>query len=367
MVSISIILPTAREDYSIVGLPNLHMFQSTIESLKKQSFKDFELIIIDALWHLRSGLFEKGGMFDKEKLGFNVKHIPVEHNKLFNHSFWLSEERRRWAVSGTLNTALIHAKGELVVRIDDCSMFDSDYIKKFWDNYQTGLWAQAMHIRWLGDKPACLNEEYRKIGYEYNSGKGSGGWDANREELLKKLYGENGLIRDTRYQTVKDKGGRMIIPSDWPWTYGYTSFPLDVALKVNGYCELMDGQKSLEDVDFGSRLSMAGYSGKFVLDIGLQVIEYEHLGISTKIIDPNTKPIVCNYAIYLINKKKNIWKANSRILSEEDIEFIRKESLKPPCSPEPNFYDDNCRGKMFDIWKRNQPIFDLKEERKLYE
>ena len=74
----------------------------------------------------------------------------------------------------------------------------------------------------------------------------------------------------------------------------------------------------------------------------------------------------CNYAIYLINRKRNRWKANSNILSEKDVEFIRSESLKSPCSPSPNFYDENCRGKMFNIWTRNQPVFDLKEERKFY-
>lgn len=364
MVEISVIMSSARDDYPIIEMPDLHMLQPTIESLKNQSFKDFEFILCDALYNYRSKLFE-GRPFDKDKLGFVVKHIPVEHNPMFNHAFWLGH--RRWAVCGQLNTCLIHANGSLIVRVDDCSEFDSSYLRKFWDTYQTGLWANAMHVKWLGGKPAYLNDEYRKKGYESSTSINYGYknyFDLNRDEILRKIYGENGLIRDTRYEIVKKEGGRKIgFPE---WFYGYSSFTLDAALKINGFSENMDGDKSLEDSDFGSRLTMAGYENKFLLDIDLQVIEHEHGPVSNKVIDSGSKNIKCNYAIYLINRKRNRWKANSSILSEKDIEFIRSESLKHPCSPTPNFYDDNCKGKMFNIWTRNQPVFDLKEERKLY-
>ena len=78
MVSISIILPTAREDYSIIGSPNLHIFAPTLESLRNQTFKDFELIIIDGLYHFRQKLFQ-GEPFHKDKFAFHIEHIPIEH------------------------------------------------------------------------------------------------------------------------------------------------------------------------------------------------------------------------------------------------------------------------------------------------
>lgn len=363
MVSISIILPTARGDYPIVGLPNIHMFQPTIESLKIQTFKDFELIIIDALHNLRPKLFQ-GEPFRPDTLPFNVRHVPIALTPKFNHRFWM--DNKRWNVCGTLNTGIIHAKGELLVRIDDCSEFDSDFLKRFWEGYQSGYWPCAMHIRYLDGKPARLNKEYLKKGYEASSYYILD-FDRDtkkRDETLRNIYGEGGLIRDTRYDIVKKEGGRKIAPPEW--YYGYSSVSLEAALKVNGYDELFDGDKSLEDADMGSRLQMAGYENKFLLDINHQVIEHEHGPIVENLIDNNTKPVKCNYAIYLVNRKRNRWKANSSILSEKDVEFIRSESLKPPCSPTPNFYDDNCRGKMFNIWTRNQPVFDLKEERKLY-
>jgi glycosyltransferase involved in cell wall biosynthesis len=360
MVSISVIMATARDNCPIVGLPNLHMLQPTIESLNSQTFKDFEFIMIDALYNKRSKLFE-GDPFHKERSQFTIKHIPVEHNNNFNHRFWL--DNKRWNVCGTLNTGIIHAEGELLVRIDDCSEFESDYLKKFWDGYQSGYFPMAMHIKYLEGRPAVLNKEYLdKRGEVDHYRKGLS--RTERDSLLKKLYGENGLIRDTRYNIVKKEGGRKIAPPEW--YYGYSSVPLEAALKVNGYDELFDGDKSLEDADMGSRLEMAGYKNKFLLDVNHQVIEHEHGPIAEDLFDKNTRPIKCNYAIYLTNRNKNRWKANSGILSEKDVEFIREESLKSPCSPTSNFYDDNCRGKMFDIWVRNQPMFDLKEERKFY-
>jgi hypothetical protein len=227
-----------------------------------------------------------------------------------------------------------------------------------------------MHVRWLGEKPAYLNDEYRKKGYEMNIGGtsgGSGGWDVgNRDELLKKLYGEDGLIRDSRYQKVVEAGGRMIASSDW--YYGYSSVPLEVALKVNGWDELFDADKSLEDSDMGNRLTMAGYANKFLLDVNHQVVEYEHGPVSTKVIDGGVKPIKCNYSLYLLNKNKNRFRANSNVLDSKELKFVRKESLKSPCSPGGVswYYDENCEGMLFDIWSKNQPQFSLVDERKLY-
>lgn len=358
MPQISIIMSTARDDFPIIGLPDVHMLQPTIESLKIQKFQNFEFIFCDALYNYRPNLF-KGEPFDKEKLGFVVKHIPVEHNSRFNHAFWLGH--RRWNICGQLNSCLIHASGELVVRIDDCAEFDSRYLQRIWDEYETGLWLQGMHIRYLEGKPARLNKEYMEKGYE---AKLSFTFEPNRDELLKKIYGENGLIRDSRYKLVNEGGGRIIGSEEW--FYGYSSFTLEAALKVNGFCELFDGDKSLEDSDMGSRLVTTGYNGKFLLDVKHQVIEHEHMAVSSKIVDTNVKPIKCNWSLYQVNKRKNRWKANSRILSEKDVEFVRSESLKPPCSPTPNFYDSDCRGKMFEMWVKNQPVFDLVEERKFY-
>jgi len=346
MLDISVIMPTARDDYSIIGQPDLHYLKPTIDSLSKQTFKDFEFILVDALQDQKES-------YDFSKLPFPIKHIPVHPN----HRFWL--DMKRWNVCGALNTGIIHAEGELIVRIDDCSEFEPDFLQRFWDGYQSGYFPLAMHIRYLGGKPARLNEEYHKEGYE---AKHSDTFEKGEKlDILKRIYGDEGLIRDTRYKVVKARGGRMIAPINW--YYGYSSASLEALLKINGYDELFDGDKSLEDADAGSRLTMAGYGGKFLLDVDHQVIEHEHKPIPESLITRGFKPIKCNYAIYLANQRKRRWKANSDNLTEEDLKFIVEESLKPPCSPRPDFYENDCQGDLFKLWAANQPKFDLRVER----
>jgi hypothetical protein len=99
------------------------------------------------------------------------------------------------------------------------------------------------------------------------------------------------------------------------------------------------------------------------LDVDHQVIEHEHLPIPSDVVTPNQGNVKCNYALFLLSKNKNRWRANSQKLTDDEIEFVRQESLKPPCSPRPNFYEDDCRGKLFDLWVQNQNLFDLREER----
>jgi hypothetical protein len=329
-----------------MGLPEWHTFYPTFEALLQQSFKDFEVIVVDALYPKRKEWLDK-------KWSFPFKYVPVHPN----HRFWL--DRKRWNICGTLNTGILHAEGELIVRIDDCSEFDQLFLQKFWDGYNQGYFPLAMHVRYLGGKPARFDQEYREKGYEAKHAlivEKEG-----RIDVLRRLYGEGGIVRDTRWTTVEQKGGKMIAPS--MWYYGYSSISLEAALKVNGYDENFDADKSLEDMDMGNRLAMAGYKNMFLLDVTHSVIEHEHEPIPSEIIAGDVKPIKCNYALYLRNEKRKRWKANSDKLTEEDIEFIRSESLKPPCSPRPDFYADDCEGKLFKLWVDRQAIFDLREER----
>ncbi|KKN07879.1 hypothetical protein LCGC14_1062520 [marine sediment metagenome] len=347
MLDLSVILPLARDDFPIIGLPSIHVLEPTFHSLETQTFKDFELVVVDALYP------QKREWIEAREWSFPVKYVPVHPN----HRFWL--DRGMWNVCGQLNTGILYVEGELIVRIDDCSEFGEDFLQRFWDGYQSGYFPLAMHMKYLKGKPARYDEEYRKEGHE---AKYSESFEKGEKlEILKRLYGEDGLVRDTRYQVVKARGGRMIAPPDW--YYGYSSASLEALLKINGYDELFDGNKSLEDADAGSRLTMAGYGGKFLLDIDHQVIEHEHKPIPESLIARGLKPIKCNWAIYLLNRRKRRWRANSDNLTEEDLEFIRLESLKPPCSPNPDFYDENCEGELWKLWASNQPIFDLRVER----
>lgn len=342
-MNISVILPTARNDYPLQGLPSIHIFEPTFHSLEDQTFKDFELIVVDALWPAKREWIEA------RDWSFPIKYVPVHPN----HRFWL--DRKRWNVCGALNTALIHAEGNLIVRVDDCSEFKEDFLHRYWEGYQREYFPMAMHTRYRNGKQAYYNEKYRKSGYDFVRE------EPDRKKILDKIYDEGDPIRDTRWKIVESRDGSMIGPPQW--FYGYSSLSLEAALKVNGFNELFDGDKGQEDQEMGLRLSMAGYNGLFLLDVNHWVIEHEHGPISLDVVEKDKRNIKCNYAIFLLNRRERRWRANSEKLTEEDLDFIRAESLKPPCSPRPNFYHEDCQGELFDLWASNQPIFDLREER----
>ncbi len=343
MCDISVIMPTARDNYPIIGSPSIHVLEPTFPSLETQTFRDFELIVIDALYP------QKSEWIEAQEWSFPVKYVPVHPN----HRFWL--DRGRWNVCGQLNTGILYAEGELIVRIDDCSEFGEDFLQRFWEGYQQGYFPLAMHTKYIGGHQALNNEDYRQSGYEFAEG------GPDRKRILERVYGEGNPIRDSRWPIVDRNGGRMIGPSQW--FYGYSSMSIEAALKVNGFNELFDGDKGQEDQEMGLRLSMAGYRDIFLLDVNHWVIEHEHLPVPDEVINRDKGNIKCNYAIFLLNERKKRWRANSDKLTDEDLEFIVEESLKPPCSPEPNFYDENCEGELWKIWASNQPLFDLRTER----
>lgn len=340
MHDISIILVTARDDFSIIGLPETHILGPCIKSLRNQTFKDFELVVVDSLIDIRPNMFN-GQPFQKDKLLFDVKHVPVHPN----HRFWL--DRKMWNFCGCLNTAIIHSEGELIVKLDDCSQFKDDYLERIWESYKSGYFPLAWHTKYRGGKQVYYTEEYKQK-------------HPKKKIALRKSYKRGNPIRDTRWSIVKQRG-KMLAPHNW--FYGYSSYPTKAALKVNGYDENMDPTHGLDDIDMGSRLEMAGYKGLFLLDIDLWVIEHEHKGISKHAISYDRKPVVCNYAHYLTSRKKNRWRANSYKLTEEDLEFIKEEGHRPPCSPQPDFYEDDMEGSLFKAWAEREPMFDLREER----
>jgi glycosyltransferase involved in cell wall biosynthesis len=341
-MKISVILACARDDYPIIGMENTHVFEPTLKSLESQTFDDFEFIVVDALWEWRKDYFRN------KRFSFLIKHLKPKP------SVW--EKIGAWRVCSMLNTGIIHAEGELVVRVDDCSSFGPDFLKKFWDWYKKGYFAQALVAYHHGRQPMIYNEETRKL-YAETCSAVKGETYQQIIEKLNKLYKPGEIIRDSRWRFVEGKG--CVFGNMHGWFYGYGSVSLEAFLKINGYDENFDQCKSLEETDVGSRLEMAGYSN-LVIDEALTVVEHFHGPVSKKAIWYEGLPAKCNYALYRLNRDKRRFRANSDKLTEGDLKFIWEETCRSPCS---HVGGKDYDYEMFKFWSENQSIFDLKEER----
>ena len=349
MVSISCVLPSARDSYTVLDLPDLHIFQSPFESMSRQTFRDFELVICDSLWPSRRDFVEE------KNWGFEVKYVPPHPN----HRYWI--DRGRWAVCEQLNSAILQAEGELLVRVDDCSMFDPSYLQRIWDEYQKGNFLLAMHSRWHGGKQAYYTSEYLENGYE---AKYSAAREPDRRATLDRIYGKGQPVRDTRWPVVEQRGGRMAAPPEW--FYGYSACSLEAMLKINGYNERFDSDKSEEDQNCGLRLALAGYTN-FVLDTRHTVIEHEHGPVSEMVIKPGQKVMKCNHALYLLDEMRRSYYANSRKLSRGDCDWIRA-NICPICPNHVRCKTEELGGRFYnddliEQFLAGQRTFDLREER----
>jgi len=340
MVNISIVLTTCRESYgAMMGVEDWELFTPTIESLKKQTMMDFELVVVDALHHERSERFRNAD------LPFKVKHIPFtsKESRWLKHGIYNNVQQR--------NKGIIYSDGELVVFAADCCEFSPQAMEYYWYWHKEGLMPQAV--------------------FRYNKGG-------------KPLYdGKNELIRDHRWDEL-DKSSTGKITYTWTnWFREYGAVPMEALLKINGFDELFDGSKGLEDVEIGVRLALIGY-GKYVLDQHLYVIENCHYAIPERLFTeehrlrgirvvadwkgPDTRhynrAFKDNYSIMMYNWMHKRWRANSDILSDEAIQEIKQFSLQQFATGvlegEPILWEESPH---FHYWKENQPIFNLREER----
>ncbi len=199
MVDITVALCTKRKE------PH---FDWAIESLKNQTFKDFEYIIIDGHYNERKDLIKD--LIEKEKPFFECKHIPDKPSR------W---KGKRPAISNARNTAIIYAKGKYIVFHDDNCKMPPDWLEN--------------HINWLESGHVVAGNW---ITYKSETDIGPYGWEH-------------------RYNLVKEP---KIIGGHWFYT-GNCSFSLNAAFDINGFDEELDGEQGQEDINFGIRAERKGY------------------------------------------------------------------------------------------------------------
>lgn len=353
---ISVILNTARSNFPMIGFPNINHLFYVINSLNRQTFKDFELIISDYIHSSRKIDWKEAGQAD-----FPIYHVPIDHSKAHSGGYC--------AISGGKNNGIMYSSGRYLVFLDDCCAFEKNFLFIIFNNWaQRKLFTNAFHRKEIGTQ-SYLNESGEQI-----------------VDCRYKLLGEQQELIDCFHM------------------YGYSSMSIDAALKINGFDEMFDGSRQLEDIECGERLKLNGF--RILLSKSSFVNEQEHFEIGKGPdsgcsceegkchhwsnpstgedlirLNPNLR---CNGPYYYLKTQRpleNRMVANIHGLSQEE-----KKQIKPcyklegyrsgDCHPTGkmcmvsgvgcNWLDENGRLKYMDTQDfiyDNPPIFDLKNMR----
>lgn len=336
----SVLLNTARSDDAFPkpkptdGPKNI--LRSLADDLAAQTFlkSDFELVITD-------GLFAKRGRtFERHDYPFRILHVPPKETAMTREG--------RPAICAYKNTAIAHARGELLLTVDDGSVLDSRFLERTWLAWGKRHCLSALAYAVRPDGTPMVGEVYQ---------------DSRRIYL-----GAEG-------QCVGPLNGNVMTPPG----QGFMAFPLEAAVRLNGYDEMFDGARGLEDMDFGARLQGAGY--RIGLDQAHRVGLYEHGGWDPALFadadDGSQGVIKCAQTTFRIRGCKEI-RANARPWTDEEWARVtpRCVHLDPtenrfctlfPPRTNPCPYVGRCSDREHPglrAQRENPPVFDLMELRR---
>ena len=319
---LSVVVTTCRDDFPMKHKPSLHVLALIVENCLKQNFADFELIVVDLMWKKRKNYLEK----NFSDMPFPILHIP-DKSSIFRD---LSLTR----ICSARNTALLYARGHCVVFSDDCQDWSENAFERL------HAWGQNGHgatIRFFRDKGRGAYEDDSR-------------WVA---------HGINGTLRT------------KVVPASGIGYMGGTlsMCPLENMLECNGWDEMFDGSRQLEDSDMAKRLEVTGL--QMALEGHAQVTEHTHDACSGHIHRFGVT-VKCNgtyiYPIWKAQPERVV--ANDRVLTDGEIDlFMPGECpiLKPggKCGTS----GDKCesqwkRRSLMNIYKDQRLVFDLRELRK---
>lgn len=337
-MKISIIYGTARPDYPLIDLPSVHQFTPFLESLQRQTFKDFEVIISDVLHEKREYAFSK--------YSFPIKHVDPK-------PFSWALKKGLWGLQDGFNWGLVHAEGELLLWFGDCcELVNDDSLQLWWNWYMKGYFAQALVVYYKGNQPFFVNDAI-KMKYVV----GQAGPEDFKKQVEESILKD--VVRDSRWQYV-ERSPNGIFDANGELFYGYASSSLEAMLRINGYDSNFDGSKALGDVEAGLRLERIDC--RFVLDKRLWLVERAHKPIPKEVLwGMPEKDFRSNYSLMMLNKEKNRVKANDYKLTREELEWIVEHGTHWSV-PRPK--KGSYRHKLLMEWFRNPPLYDLRELRR---
>jgi hypothetical protein len=127
---ISLVLCTVRPDYPYLDHPDWHVLGKVVEDLSKQTYTNFELIIVDGLHGKRDWKIPSG-------LPFATCWAPPAEN------YWTRIGAP--AISTYRNTGICYSEGSFVINLDDCCVLPEDFVETYVDALnQYGVYIQAL-------------------------------------------------------------------------------------------------------------------------------------------------------------------------------------------------------------------------------
>lgn len=243
---ISVLLCTVRPNEAYVNQPEWLVLDKVVQDLNEQTFKDFELVVVDGLVR-NLGADKTVGSATPQFPFCCVQPTP---------SFWT--RHKKVAICRYRNTGIVYCRGELIVNIDDCCELPPNFLLHYWT-----AWSAYN---------TCLAALWPDSGDNRSAG-------------------DTALVTQVAHPSHPDSHEPRLSPG----VYGFGSYPREVALKLNGYNEWFDGGQGLEDCDWSIRLAQAGVRFHLHAIPGFRI--HAQSAHDPRVIDPD-EPIVkcCNPA-----------------------------------------------------------------------
>jgi hypothetical protein len=333
--SFSVIMHTCRVDNQ--ALPS-NVLKMMVDAVVSQNYDGYvELIIVDLLYEKR-----KDQIKDILKPALTDKRIPVLYIPDKNSKF---KEQNLMRISGPKNTGVIFARGESLIFTDDSQVIPINALTLLSE------WAEQ-------DIGATMCYEKRIWGKGIGTDRVTG--RDNRGDLLCIPSGTAAVLQNGH---VGFMGGTM------------SMLPIDTVLGVNGWDEMFDGSRQLEDSDMAARVF--NYGQKMAYENRAFVTEYECHEIDNSGYDPDVISveggiIKCNvpYAESVISSGRV--RANTKIsgdvittLGPSRCSRLRGETMNI-CSLRmkvcPWLYKAH---ELENIYRDSRMVFDLKNDRKI--
>jgi hypothetical protein len=317
----SVIVATCRGDHPFVHHREWHVLDKIVENLTKQSFRDFELIIVDLVWN-----FRKDYIKDKySDVGFPILHV-IDKDSVFR-------DLQLTRICSAKNTGIMYARGEHLIFSDDGQEWAADALSCLEKWARQGIGATCRLHRDHGAGPVECDSRWKAYGLD--------------DVVNTKVVNAAG---------IGYFGGTM------------SMCPTENMLWCNGFDEMFDGSRQLEDGDMCRRLDSTGLN--IALDGKPFIVEYDLSGCDNRVHRANTIS-KCNgsycYPVWKEHPKRV--RANDHLSTDDILDtFMSNKCLvinnESRCTVSKTICPMKCNNRsLVNIYKDSRLLFNLADMR----